>query len=767
MPKKQKKSRRELLNIEQINIDKYCFIRGKKTILLGEGGSGIVYQAKQIFSPNVTVERAIKFFIFKDDLISKLDTYVSSSNFKDEIVNISRFNHQNILKIIDGGYYITENIKIPYIVSDYVDGKTLEELLEDECTIKKYFLNKENIFNLFTQILNGLIYLHNRKFYHCDIAPKNIFINLTEEGFHVIIGDLGVGHTLSYGSKKKILVTGSRKYMPPEVIALKDTKISISEFRKLQPRWDIYSLKLSFFECIEKIFKIDINKKTHYNWLNALISILHKNHDNLINLYKDIERIHPSHRRIADLPELSETDGGSQSKLIPLNNAQLTYRIRKITNHPSLVRLKNVPQLLMGSAIFPGSNHNRYEHLLGTYDNMRRALKALLQKDKFIEIFSKDILETALISSILANSTRFPFSFAVHELRNSDKELFKSISQKNILNIILQYKDEDNDFKYSLQETINEHFDSINFDIVKNIVCGSSKGFDKREYQIIYSLLNSSIDVRVLDFLQRDSLHLGLSNGYQFDFDNLVTFLDEHNNRIAITSPGVSSVEQVISARYWLYKSIYWNEPNRAYTAMLKQILFNLSDIKNFEKELIEHSLFSTPRELLVVFDKYARKKPKIRNLISLINSKRTRIFKRVFLINKSEEDSIMAGICDKISAMKYSDLDKLRIELEGEISKIIAFDIDKINLLIDIPKDNNNKLGKDINVIKYDKSIIKLTEISGIVSGINNYFDSHLQWLRIYIHPDYKAQLKTNDNSKKIRNAIKNFLIRKLGSYT
>ncbi|WP_394974913.1 protein kinase [uncultured Croceitalea sp.] len=764
-----KKTRTELLSIKNIKIDNYKFQKDENSdnIVLGEGGSGIVFKVNQEFVPEVATTRAIKFFVFKDDLIKSLDKYISSINFEDEIVNISKFNHQNILKIIDGGYYNRDEVNIPYIVSDFVSGKTLEEIFEDNETKEKYFKNHESIFDLFQQILNGLIYLHNRKFFHCDIAPKNIFINLTSEGFHVIIGDLGVGHTLgssAMANTKELLVTGTSAYMPEEVLKIKNKKVNFKVFKKLQPNWDIHSVKLTFEKCIEKILRISMTDKSEHSWLNALISVLKKKYYSLEDLERAIERVRPIHRTIAGLPELSESDGGSWKKLIPLNDVLFTYRVKKITNHPSLIRLKNVPQLLMGSIIFPGSNHTRYEHLLGTYENMRRVLIGLLKKEKFIELFSKDLLELALISSLLANSTRFPFSFAIHELRNSEKSLLKNINQKNLLHKVLNYKEESNGFKYSLLDTINEHFDNIDIELVKKIICGSPSGFENQEVQIIYSLLNSSIDVRVLDFLQRDPHHLGMSNGFQLDIESLVAFLDVYNNKIAIKSQGVSSVEQVISARYWLYKNIYWNQPNRAYTAMLKQIIFELASLSDFESKIIDEFLFATPNELLKIFKDFALEKPDILNLLNLINAKRPRIFKRLYIINKSEEDSVLSGICERVASMKYSELDELRIELENRLSNVINFEKDKINLLIDIPRDENKKLGKDINVVKYDKSVAKLTDISGIVSGINNYFDSHLQWLRIYIHPDYKKQLKENDNWKKSVELIEGFLITKLG---
>src|SRR5690606_16328597 len=308
--------------------------------------------------------RAIKFFLFRDDLVKRLDTYVSTLNFEDEIVNISIFNHQNILKIIDGGYINKDGINIPYIISDYVEGMTLEELLDDEHRKSIIFDDKESIFDLFQQILNGLIYLHNKQFYHCDIAPKNIFIKVLEEKFHVIIGDLGVGKTLKEGTEKEFLVTGTRAYMPKEVENLKDQKVNYDTFKTLQPNWDIYAVKLTFQECIQKVFNITLNERTEYSWLNALMSVLRKSYTSLIDLERAIERVKPIHRTIAGLPELSESDGGSWKKLIPLNDILLTYRVKKIINHPTLLRLRNVPQLLMGSIIFPGSNHTRYEHAL-------------------------------------------------------------------------------------------------------------------------------------------------------------------------------------------------------------------------------------------------------------------------------------------------------------------------------------------------------------------------------------------------------------------
>ena len=654
--------REEILDVKDFKLGNYKILSKNGTIEeliepLGEGGSGIVYLAEQYFTDTAKVKRAIKFFIFRDDLKDKLDTYISSDNFQDEIVNITLFNHENLIKVIDGGIHKINGHEIPFIITDFVEGKTLEELFDSPDDLKLYFKKKERVIDLFLQIIKGLSYIHKRNFYHCDIAPKNIFIKLFDDDFHVVIGDLGVGKSISK-TNKKYKITGTRDYMPNEVQAVKDTEVSNKKFKELQPLWDIHSLIITFNETIEKVFNIELGQKTEYAWLNALMSLLKRKYNSINDLQANIEKIQPFHRKTAGLTELSESDSGSWKKLVPIKDVLLTYRMKRIFNHPMLLRLKKVPQLLMGSEIFPGSNHTRYEHSLGTYENMRYILTQLLKKSKFIELFNQNLLEHALLAAALANITRFPYSFAIHEIKTTDIEKYKKINQRNLLDKILNYSEDNEYFKLSLADVIEQHFDFESLDLLKDIIGGVEKGFEHAEIQFIYSLVNSSIDVRVLDFLKRDPYHLGLNNGIQFDFESLIDFLEIYNNKIAISSRGVSYVEQVIATRYWMYKNIYWNQPNRAYTVMLKQILIDLES-DDFQDDLLHNMLFATPTKMLDFFATKAVGNTKTVDLINLINSNRPRIFKRLFVVNKSEEESVLTGVCNKISSMTSTQIEK------------------------------------------------------------------------------------------------------------
>ena len=169
-------SRKELLNIQEKSIGQnFSFIPNEdgEYLPIGEGGTGIVYVAKQYFgsNPDIFSKRAVKFFVFRDDLISTWG-YVPKENFIIEIKNISRFNHQNILKVIDGNYYIVNidsehTISIPYTVTEFIEGPNLEELFNgmNSSLIQQIFKDEESIFELFSQILLGIEYLHNNNFF--------------------------------------------------------------------------------------------------------------------------------------------------------------------------------------------------------------------------------------------------------------------------------------------------------------------------------------------------------------------------------------------------------------------------------------------------------------------------------------------------------------------------------------------------------------------------------------------------------------------------
>lgn len=738
---------------------------------LGAGGSGVVYLAKQMLVDNVSIYRAIKFFVFSEKIQERVHTKISANNFVNEIVNITQFTHENILKVIDGGIYNTNEINIPYIVTEYIDGNNLEDILSmDDKNYAEIISTDDDVFKFIIQILNGISYLHKREFYHCDIAPKNIFVGNYDDYSQIIIGDLGAGITLDKTQKNKrndqIKVIGTKDYMPEIAVKHLDEEISYEKFFELQPAWDIHSTKKTLITFINNaIRRSECLGFSEFSLTTLKKCIEGKKYKTIDEMKADIERIKPINRITAEVIELSEADSGTRKKLLPISSIIISKRINRIISHSAFARLQNIPQLLMGSTIFPGANHTRLEHSLGTYENMRKMLIEMLKKENFIILFDKKAIELALVSALLSSTTRFPFSFIIHELKqtNNEPKIYANLSRINLLEKVLNSKQDSEES--TLMEIIQEEFHDISYDDLSTVICERKERYPTNVHQFLHSILHSTIDARVLDFLVRDSHHLGLENS--INFSDLIRFVDEHNNRIAIRASGVNSVEQVVAQRYWLYKSIYWNEPNRLFTVMLKHVFWELYS-EEFESKLLNDFMTATPNTILNICANQAKEtgRVEIENLINTQLKSSKHHYERIYVINASEADTTLSNACEKIAKMTFGELCHLREELQEQIltefdSKYIS-DPAKIIILVDIPSDDEKKIGDDINVIQHEGGIAKLVDVSGIVSGINLNFNGQLQWLRIFIHKDFSVQHRSK--KAELKQLIDKYLIDRFG---
>ncbi len=126
--------------------------------LLGEGGMGAVYLAR-----DTKLERkvAIKFL---SDKLSK-DTN-RPSRFFQEAKSASALNHPNIITV----YEIGEVDSKPFIVTEFIDGKTLNQHLAQEK------LRLGGVLEIATQIVSALTSAHEAGIIHRDIKPDNVMI---------------------------------------------------------------------------------------------------------------------------------------------------------------------------------------------------------------------------------------------------------------------------------------------------------------------------------------------------------------------------------------------------------------------------------------------------------------------------------------------------------------------------------------------------------------------------------------------------------------
>jgi serine/threonine-protein kinase len=131
--------------------------------------------------------------------------------FRREAQAAAGLNHPNVVSVYDTGEHMIDNMPVPYIVMEYVDGVTLEHALTHGPRIMP-----ERSLEIMAGILAALDYAHRHGIVHRDIKPANIMINahgdakVMDFGIARAMADLATSVTVTRG------VMGTVKYVSPE-----------------------------------------------------------------------------------------------------------------------------------------------------------------------------------------------------------------------------------------------------------------------------------------------------------------------------------------------------------------------------------------------------------------------------------------------------------------------------------------------------------------------------------------------------------------------
>jgi eukaryotic-like serine/threonine-protein kinase len=172
--------------------------------VIGVGGMGAVYRARDMHFPNVEKSVAVKEMVNqgRDPVIR--DTIVR--NFEREANILATLTHPGIPRIYD---YFTHNER-SYLILEFIDGKDLEALLEES----KGFIPEAQVIAWAVELCDVLHYLHTHKpeqIIFRDMKPSNIMIN---QHNHIVLIDFGIAKPFELGPKGTMI--GTEGYSPPE-----------------------------------------------------------------------------------------------------------------------------------------------------------------------------------------------------------------------------------------------------------------------------------------------------------------------------------------------------------------------------------------------------------------------------------------------------------------------------------------------------------------------------------------------------------------------
>ena len=200
---------------QKIN-DRYEIIKS-----IGEGGMANVYLAQDSL-----LDRQVAIKVLRGDLA---DNEKFIRRFQREAKSVSDLSHPNIVEVFDVG----EEEGQHYIVMEYIDGKTLKQLVQ-----KRGSLTVTEVVDIMTQLTSGLSSAHDAYIIHRDIKPQNIMI--LDNGM-IKITDFGIATSMNATQLTQTnSVMGSVHYLPPEQAAGKTATI----------KSDIYSLGILMYELL-------------------------------------------------------------------------------------------------------------------------------------------------------------------------------------------------------------------------------------------------------------------------------------------------------------------------------------------------------------------------------------------------------------------------------------------------------------------------------------------------------------------------------------
>ncbi|MEV3989724.1 Stk1 family PASTA domain-containing Ser/Thr kinase [Streptomyces sp. NPDC049837] len=195
--------------------------------VLGRGGMAEVYLAHDTRLGRTVAVKTLRADLARDPSFQ--------ARFRREAQSAASLNHPAIVAVYDTGEDYVDNISIPYIVMEYVDGSTLRELLHSG---RK--LLPERTLEMTVGILQALEYSHRAGIVHRDIKPANVMLTRTGQvkvmdfGIARAMGDAGMTMT------QTAAVIGTAQYLSPEQ----------AKGEQVDARSDLYSTGCLLYELL-------------------------------------------------------------------------------------------------------------------------------------------------------------------------------------------------------------------------------------------------------------------------------------------------------------------------------------------------------------------------------------------------------------------------------------------------------------------------------------------------------------------------------------
>jgi beta-lactam-binding protein with PASTA domain/predicted Ser/Thr protein kinase len=195
--------------------------------LLGRGGMADVRRGY-----DTRLGRTVAIKTLRSDLATDPSLH---ARFRREAQNAAGLNHPSIVSVYDTGEDELDGEEIPYIVMEFVPGRTLRDVVREGRAMLP-----ERALEITADVLGALAYSHRAGIIHRDIKPGNVMIT---PGGDVKVMDFGIARAISDSSStmtQTAAVMGTAQYLSPEQ----------ARGEKVDARSDLYSTGCMLYELL-------------------------------------------------------------------------------------------------------------------------------------------------------------------------------------------------------------------------------------------------------------------------------------------------------------------------------------------------------------------------------------------------------------------------------------------------------------------------------------------------------------------------------------
>lgn len=378
-----------------------------------------------------------------------------------------------------------------------------------------------------------------------------------------------------------------------------------------------------------------------------------------------------------------------------------------LIDSPVFQRLRRIRQLAGAHLVYPGAQHSRFEHSLGTMYIASQASIVLREKG-YINLKNS---ENIRLAALLHDIGHGPFSHLFEEVLQKKKKISHEEIGKRLI----------------LESELGDIITKSGFD--KKFL--SKLAFGKSKFQFMNEIISGGLSADMMDYLLRDGYFTG-SEHAKVDFMRIIHSLNVHNKKLSLDRSALYSFESMMISRYQMFKAVYFHKTVRSAEVMLLESMLLADDELGLTTDNMEKYVQLT--------DEFV-----ISKLISLTPSN-SDLRRAKQLATEYQERKLLKCVYEKI--FTHSRMGRINVEdLQKEIAKKTK--IDESEIFIDISKTPSIPLSPSkkesqsiILTMKSENPIesyeLPISEIP-LVSAISGFMDI----LRVYTREQFRKKVE------------------------